>query len=90
MPTPGNTTQRGYGYQHQQIREAVLDEAYGKPCHLCGQIMRPDQALHLDHDIDRRGYRGMTHADCNRRDGAKRGAQRRRSKSITWTTTRQW
>lgn len=85
-----STTERGYGYQHQQIRKAELMRAYGLPCHLCGEIMRPGQKLHLDHTPDRTRYRGMAHASCNRKDGSRRGAERRRGKPTTWTTTRRW
>jgi hypothetical protein len=61
-----------YGYSHQRIRKALLPFAYGRRCHLCGDWMLPGQPLDLDHTPDRTGYRGMTHAKCNRRDGARR------------------
>jgi hypothetical protein len=69
-----------YNYRHQQIRKALLADAYWSPCLHCGQTMIPGQALDLDHTADGGGYRGMVHASCNRRDGARRGnaARRRR------------
>jgi hypothetical protein len=70
MPTPGSTSGRGYGYQHQRLREALLPTAYGTPCPRCGETMLPGQPLDLDHDDDRTGYRGMAHASCNRRAGS--------------------
>lgn len=84
-----STTDRGYGYEHQRIRKALLAEAFGQPCHHCGHPMLPGQALDLDHTGDRTGYRGFAHASCNRRDGAKRGnARRRRSQGLK--TSRHW
>jgi len=62
-----------YGWNHQQIRQALLAKAWGTPCHFCGAPMLPHQALDLDHHVDGNGYRGITHAACNRADGARRG-----------------
>ena len=61
-----------YGYTHQRIRKALLPFAYGRRCHFCGRLMLPGQSLDLDHTVDQSGYRGITHATCNRRDGARR------------------
>lgn len=55
---------RGYGYQYQKLRKALLPAAYGTPCVRCGQPMLPGQKLHLDHDdYDRTKLRGFAHAD---------------------------
>jgi hypothetical protein len=35
--------------------------------------MWPHEDLELDHTEDRTGYRGIAHASCNARDGARRG-----------------
>jgi hypothetical protein len=57
---------RGYGYQYQKLRKALLPSAYGTPCARCGQLMLPGQKLHLDHDDwDRTKLRGFAHAECN-------------------------
>lgn len=69
----GTRQQRGYDRAHELEREAQLPDAYGKPCHLCGERMWPHQKLALDHTEDRTGYRGIAHASCNARDGAQRG-----------------
>ncbi|HET7689321.1 MAG TPA: endonuclease domain-containing protein [Nocardioidaceae bacterium] len=69
----GSRHQRDYGSEHVAERERQIDDAYGQPCHLCGQRMWPHQKLALDHTEDRSGYRGMVHATCNNRDGAQRG-----------------
>jgi len=61
-----------YGYDHQRIRKELLPMAVGKECHLCGEVMRQGQELDLDHTADGKAYRGMTHAACNRSDGARR------------------
>ena len=69
---------RRYGYRHAQIRKALLPDAYWSPCPHCGGTMLPGQALDLDHTADGVGYRGMAHATCNRREGARRGNAARR------------
>jgi hypothetical protein len=64
---------RGYDYQYQKLRKALLPSAYGTPCVRCGEPMLPGQKLHLDHDdYDRRILRGFAHADCNIRAAAKK------------------
>lgn len=65
-----STTARGYGYDHQKLREALLPGAYGQPCHHCTELMLPGQDLDLDHSDDRTAYRGMAHATCNRQAGS--------------------
>lgn len=87
MARSGNTTQAGYGYQHQKLRQTLLADAYGRPCPHCGLPMLPGQRLDLDHTADRSGYRGMAHASCNRSDGARRGNAKRQRR---WTTSRRW
>lgn len=93
-----SSTARGYGAQHEQARRAALD-AYrpSQPCHHCGRPLGTDTSrLHLDHAADRRGYRGLAHASCNRRDGARRGARRanarrhRVSRGAATVTTLTW
>jgi hypothetical protein len=64
---------RGYGYQYQKLRKALLPSAYGTPCVRCGQLMLPGQKLHLDHDdYDRTILRGFAHRECNIRAAAKK------------------
>nr|PZN17672.1 MAG: hypothetical protein DIU80_24105 [Chloroflexota bacterium] len=78
MPTPGSTTARGYGYQHQRARVRALAALVpGTPCPRCGQPMYRDQPLDLDHTDDRTGYRGLAHRSCNRRAGALKSNRRR-------------
>jgi len=68
----GTTTQRGYGWQHQQAKaqdEATTSEA--DPCPRCGQPLGPppwDQG----HTPDRTGYEGPTHTRCNRATARRR------------------
>lgn len=88
MTRPHTTTDRGYGWEHQQLRARLLPHAYGHPCPICGHTMLPGQALdlhHLDalaHGGGKRGPRAMAHAVCNRRDG-QRIAQARTSRRRT-------
>lgn len=86
----GSSTQRGYGYQHQLLRRALLPYAYGRPCPRCGDIMQPGQRLDLDHNDDRTGYRGMAHASCNRRAGADKTNTQRRGEAAPTSTSRAW
>ena len=88
MPTKGGATQRGYGYQHQKIRKALLPYAYGQLCPHCERPMLPGQHLDLDHTDDRTGYRGMAHRSCNRRAGAVKGNNLRRARRTQ--VTRSW
>jgi hypothetical protein len=72
------TTQRGYGWQHQQRRAAVLPLAVGTPCPLCGEVMLAHQALDLHHAVrlvDDPTSIGtqIVHATCNRRASAVNG-----------------
>jgi hypothetical protein len=69
---PGGTTKGGWGNQHQKLRKQLLAQAYGQPCARCGQPMQPWQELHLDHNDDRTGWIGFSHARCNLRAAAKK------------------
>ena len=65
--------ERGYGYQYQKLRKALLPNAYGTPCVRCGEPMLAGQKLNLDHDdYDRTKLRGFAHAACNIRAAAKK------------------
>lgn len=63
-----NTTQRGYGLAHQRLRKQWASKvaAGGVVCARCGKYIHPGQAWDLDHTDDRQGYRGPSHAKCNR------------------------
>jgi hypothetical protein len=68
------TTQRGYGWQHQQRRVALMTAAIGHPCPLCGRTMMPGQTLDLDHStrlVDNPNSVGdrIMHSACNRGGG---------------------
>jgi hypothetical protein len=72
---PGGTVARGYDYRHRKLRlqwAHVVDsgQAY---CTICGRWIAPGTPWHLDHDDDRRYYRGVAHASCNVKDGARKG-----------------
>jgi hypothetical protein len=72
MAGRGNTTERGYGWAHQQARlEALAGMADGQLCTRCRQPMCLAQArlLDLDHADDRQSYRGLAHRRCNRSAG---------------------
>jgi len=65
------TTQRGYGWQHQQRRAALLPLAIGTRCALCGKVMLAHEALDLHHPtrlVDDPASIGtqIVHAKCNR------------------------
>jgi hypothetical protein len=69
-----STSQRGYGWQHQQRRAAMLPVALGTRCSLCGRVMLSGQALDLHHPlrlVDDPTSVGtqIVHARCNRGGG---------------------
>ena len=72
---------------HKPMRERlrVQVERGTTVCVLCGELIVPGTPWDLDHRPGTRGYRGPTHAHCNRSDGAKRGNSRRRMR-----TSRVW
>lgn len=59
-----------YGRRHHELRLRLLPLAYGHPCARCGYIMTKDQALDLDHNDTGVGYKGFSHAKCNRSTNA--------------------
>lgn len=69
----GTSAARGYGAKHRRLSERERSSAIGQTCVMCGDLMRADQQLALDHTPDRTGYRGVVHLSCNARDGAQRG-----------------
>jgi hypothetical protein len=77
----GSTTQRGYGSSHQRARKFYLSQLVDgeTECHWCGNTMYRSQPLDLDHTDDRKGYRGLAHAWCNR---AKQAVYRSRSLEV--------
>ena len=75
--------------KHATQRRALLPYAYGQPCPLCGETMRQDQELDLDHVVPRAlgGVNGpvrITHAYCNRSRGSKMLAKKRNPTSRRW------
>lgn len=73
--TRANTTQRGYGWQHQQNREAWRPQvATGTvACWRCRELLSPTDGWHLGHDDnDRTITRGPEHdRACNLRAAGK-------------------
>ena len=79
---------RGYGHDHRKLAAALLAAWQpGDRCARCGEPMwqryrvtpsgRMVSAIHLGHNDDRSGYRGLEHDTCNLRDGAVRGNRAR-------------
>jgi hypothetical protein len=88
------TTERGYGWQHQQLRVALL-ATYSPtdPCWRCSYPLGPiPELLDLGHvDGDKSRYAGLEHRWCSRSAGAKRGNQLRgRDGSVTRRRRRRW
>ena len=94
-----NTTQAGYGAQHQRERKrrlAITTEH--DRCGYCGQPLGPlrlpgerQDRWALPHNADRTGYLpGMWHRHCNNLDGAKRGNQRQRMRRQPRAQSRNW
>jgi hypothetical protein len=74
----GTRQQRGYDAEHDHLRAALIATyAPSDPCARCGQPLGPDPTvLDLGHTDDRRGYRGLEHAACNRSAGARLASRR--------------
>lgn len=69
MPQQPTTTQRGYGWKHQQLRKKWKPKvATGTVrCWRCGRFIAPNEPWDLGHDdLDRSIYRGPEHRACNR------------------------
>jgi hypothetical protein len=88
------TTERGYGWQHQRLRAALLRALVpGSPCPRCHQPMWPAvQDVDLGHveGSGKTAYLGILHASCNRRDGARYGNQLRGRDGSTTRRRRRW
>lgn len=81
--------------QHRAIRKARVAAATpNTPCGYCGQPLGPNtRDWHVPHDAQRNYLPGLWHADCNRREAARRGAltrnarakaRRARTTTLTW------
>lgn len=87
------TTERGYGHDHQVLREAWKPkvDAGMVDCWRCGEPIDPvahaDWELGHDDD-DRSKYRGPEHWLCNRRAAGVKGAAITHAKRNT--TIREW
>lgn len=74
-----SSTARSYDQAHLRARAnflAQLERTGVDTCCICGRTITPGMKLHLDHTADRQSYRGLAHASCNVRDGARRGRAR--------------
>lgn len=101
---PGDTTERGYGSDHQKVRAqwAPIVESGEAWCAevVClepSRWIRPGTPWDLAHSRDRTAYLGPAHARCNRSEGSRRGNRLRRGlpkrtpqPNTTWRTSRQW
>lgn len=61
------TVARGYGAEHKRERAASVEALDPMaPCWRCDQPLGDDPSpLNLDHNGNRSGYEGLTHALCN-------------------------
>lgn len=77
MPRPGSTTERGYGWQHQQLRDEWKPkvDAGTVACARCRQRIAPGSPWQLGHTDDRSGYQGPEHRYCNESAGGRKGAE---------------
>lgn len=68
-----NTRSRGYGGQHQRVRDQLLARwRQGDPCVLCGRPMMDRRKIDLAHNENRSGWKGLSHAACNRATARKK------------------
>jgi hypothetical protein len=61
-----------YGWQHQKLRRALLQNAVGSLCVRCGKPIAAGDLVELDHKDGGawNEYKGLAHRHCNRRAGA--------------------
>lgn len=87
-----NTTDRGYGSPHVKARRAAAKQH--RPTDLCARCHRPlgpmGPWLHYDHTDARDGYLGFSHASCNRKAGARKGARVVNRKAQRPSTATRW
>jgi hypothetical protein len=82
MPSKGNTTARGYGREHQLVRERLLRlHREGTECVRCGQPMYSWQRLQAGHAEIPASEGGkaerLEHAECNEEAGRLKAASLR-------------
>jgi len=97
MATQTNTTQRGYGSDHQTQRERWRPtvEAGRADCHavICLAPQRritPGEDWDLGHTPDRTAWTGPEHQRCNRSEGGRRGADVTNAKRTAPRHSRAW
>lgn len=78
----GTTTQQGYGWTHQQCRQALILRAIGTRCPDCGNPMANPTQMVADHTIplshNRRSRADRVHCrDCSNKQGGKLRHSRR-------------
>ena len=81
----GDTTARGYGWVHQQVRArwaaiVARGEAW---CARCGEWIPPGAPWDLGHTDDRQGYSGPECRRCNRAAAARK-ANAQRAQTNAW------
>lgn len=90
MPTKRSTTSRGYGADHEAVRQQwrPVVEAGDAVCVRCGRPIDPDEPWDLDHSDDRRAWAGASHVACNRSAGGRNGAAK--TNAMRQRTVRVW
>jgi len=64
---PCATSRGGWGHDHQRRRAAIapIVRAGKATCARCGDPIHPEDDRHLDHNAERNGYLGPSHARCS-------------------------
>jgi len=89
-----STADRGYDAAHRRLRVALLADAIGTLCPLCGRVMTDPAKLDLDHMVPLGaggqigGPSRIVHARCNRSRGD--GTRRPRRKRQVDPTSQIW
>jgi len=74
-------SKRGYGYDHQKLRAALVPSVLSGQvaCARCGKRIEPGEPWDLGHSDDRTRYTGPEHRRCNRSAGAHKSNALRRT-----------
>jgi hypothetical protein len=90
--TRAKPPRKQYGHRHRVQRERELAQLRNDGAGTCAEtvcvhpsrVITPDMDLHLCHDTTGTKVIGLGHADCNRREAARRARALQDSSPLRW------